>query len=171
MKYIIGIGTNLGNKINNINQSIQHIKTDIKILKISKVYESQAILKKNGYTEDDYRPYFNLAIMIEYEDVPIQLLQLLQSIELKMGRKHNAKRWSARIIDLDILIAENFIFSSKQLIIPHIHFLDRFFAVIPAAEIAPKMFYGKSLCTLKELASLHHKVNLNIIQTNIYSEL
>ena len=164
MKYIVGIGTNLGNKINNIKQSIQYIKKHVTILKTSNIYESQALLKNGEYTDNDYKPYLNLAILIEYKDIPLQLLKLLKLIELKMGRNHNAIQWSARIIDLDILIAENFILYTNELTIPHINFLDRSFAIIPATEIAPNMLYGKGSFTLKELCAAHTSAKLNIVQ-------
>ena len=164
MKYIVGIGTNLGDKINNIRRSIQYLKKHVTIIKTSSIYESQALLKNGKYTNNDYNPYFNLAILIEYNDIPIQLLRLLKSIELKMGRNHNAIQWSARIIDLDILIAENFILYTSELIIPHINFLDRSFTIVPATEIAPEMRYGKGSFTLKELCAAHTSIKLNIVR-------
>ncbi len=107
MKYIIGIGTNLGNKIENINQALNYIKDKVDIIRISSIYKSKALLKPNSPKNWD-KPYFNLAILIIYNNTPLTLLKLLQSIESNMGKSRGQLTWSTRIIDVDILIAENF---------------------------------------------------------------
>ena len=140
MLYVLGIGTNLGNKIANIKTAIEHISGKLNIIKISNIHKSKALLKPEHPKEWD-KPFLNLAILIKFNATPEQLLEILKLIELKMGRNKNSPTWSPRIIDLDILIAEKFTINTPNLQIPHIEFFNRDFALIPASEVAPDIMY------------------------------
>ena len=105
MKYVIGIGSNLGNKVKNINLAINYIKDIVEVTKISNIYQSYALMKCNDSKKWDI-PYLNSAILIISYHNPLNLLQLLEAIEKNMGKNKNYLDWSPRIIDLDILIAE-----------------------------------------------------------------
>ncbi|ORU77989.1 2-amino-4-hydroxy-6-hydroxymethyldihydropteridine diphosphokinase, partial [Francisella tularensis] len=62
---------------------------------------------------------------------PDELLVLLKDIELKIGRDLNAPAWSPRVIDLDILAAEDLILETDKLTIPHKELINRSFALAP----------------------------------------
>ncbi|MSO13312.1 2-amino-4-hydroxy-6-hydroxymethyldihydropteridine diphosphokinase [Rickettsiales endosymbiont of Trichoplax sp. H2] len=164
MKYIIGIGTNLGNKIENINQALNYIKDKVDIIRISSIYKSKALLKPNSPKNWD-TPYFNLAILIIYNNTPLTLLKLLQSIESNMGKSRSHLTWSPRIIDLDILIAENFTYQDSKLHIPHPEFLNRDFALIPATEIAPDITYKKTSQTLTSISNKFKNSKLELVKS------
>ena len=163
MKYIIGIGTNLGNKIENIKQALNYIKDKVDIIRISSIYKSKALLKPNHPKNWD-KPYLNLAILIEFNNEPIFLLKLLKSIESTMGRKQKHIPWSPRIIDLDILLAENFTYQDSKLQIPHPEFINRAFALIPSAEIAPNMLYNKTSQTLIDISHRFKNPELELVK-------
>ena len=82
-------------------------------------------------------------------------------IESKMGRNKNSPTWSPRIVDLDILIAENLTIDISNLQIPHIDFFNREFALIPAAEIAPDIIYQQK--TLNEHCKKFKKTKMKLI--------
>ena len=164
MKYIIGIGTNLGNKIENINQALNYIKDKLEIIRVSSIYQSKALLKLNSPKDWDI-PYFNLAILVIYNNTPLTLLKLLQSIESKMGKSRDHLTWSPRVIDLDILIAENFTYQDSKLHIPHPEFLNRDFALIPAAEIAPDITYKNTSETLMNISNKFKNSKLELVKT------
>jgi 2-amino-4-hydroxy-6-hydroxymethyldihydropteridine diphosphokinase/dihydropteroate synthase len=147
MLYVIGIGTNLGNKIANIKNAIKLISEKLDVIKISNLYKSEALLKPEHPKEWDIS-FLNMALLIKFNAEPEELLEILKLIELKMGRNKNSPTWSPRVIDLDILIAENLTIDLSNLQIPHMDFFNRDFALIPAAEIAPDIIYQQK--TLKE---------------------
>ena len=163
MNYIIGIGTNLGNKVKNINRALNYIRNKVEIIKISSIYKSKALLKPDCPENWDIS-YFNLAILIIYNNTPLTLLHLLQSIESNMGRKKGYLPYSPRIIDLDILIAENFTYQDLKLQIPHPEFLNRDFALIPATEVAPTMLHKKTSQTLLNISHKFKNSKLELVK-------
>lgn len=82
--------------------------------------------------------YVNQVIAIETELTPHDLLHALQLIEQEMGRVRTV-RWGARIIDCDILLFDNEIIQTEDLIVPHPEMTKRAFVLIPLAEIAPDL--------------------------------
>ena len=154
MEYIIGIGSNLGDKIKNIKSSILYIKQYFKILSISSIFVSKALLKSNYLNQWD-KEYFNLVILIDCKIHPVTLLRILKLIELTMGRIDYTPIWSPRIIDLDILMGDGLTLYTPKLKIPHLEFLNRSFTLIPSKEIAPNMLYSNTSSTIRDL---YHKL-------------
>ena len=140
MLYVIGIGTNIGDKSLNINNALKLLSGHLKILKTSNIYKSKALLNINAPKKWD-KDFFNLAILLNFPSKPLELLKILKSIEKKMGRELKNPRFSPRIIDFDILIAENMVLQERGLQIPHRELLNRDFALIPAAEVAPNFIH------------------------------
>jgi 2-amino-4-hydroxy-6-hydroxymethyldihydropteridine diphosphokinase len=104
----------------------------IQIRKISSVYESAPW----GYEEQE--DFLNLALEVETDLSPLELLKLIKGIEERMGRKPTI-RWGPRNIDIDILLYDDISFSHPSLTIPHPHLKERLFALLPLQEIAPQI--------------------------------
>ena len=138
MQYIIGVGSNIGFTLENINTAIQILSSNnsLQIVDRAPLYSSKALLKDDSPIEWDIY-YLNTAVKIKSILKPLELLGILKSIESKMGRDLNAKVWSPRIIDLDILSYENNTLDSDKLIIPHKELLNRSFALAPLLDIEP----------------------------------
>ncbi len=83
------------------------------------------------------RRYANGAALIESRLEPDELLDLLKAIEAEFGRRNSGQRWSARVLDLDIVLWSGGAWSSPGLTIPHREFRGRDFVLKPAAAIAP----------------------------------
>ena len=157
MEYVIGIGSNLGDKFLNIENALKLLSKHLKILKTSSIYESKALLEVDAPKEWD-KDFFNLTILVDFSNNPFQLFKVLKSIEMEMGRGQSKPRFSPRIIDLDILIAKNLTLQKEELQIPHKELLNRKFALIPASEIAPSFIHPLTKKTLKE-----HRIMLDIV--------
>ena len=127
----IGLGTNLGNRKQNLKKALIELKTFIKITHKSSVYESKPVGYKN---QPDF---LNMVIEGQTTLAPRKLLASLQKVEKKLGRKKTFKN-GPRIIDLDILFYEHTILRQHDLIIPHPEIPNRAFVLIPLAEIAAK---------------------------------
>lgn len=128
----IGVGSNLGNRFNNILRAKELFeKNGIKIIKESRIYESEPVGYKNQ------RKFLNGVLEISTSLSARELLKTLQEIEKKMGRRPETFRWGPRIIDLDILFYGEEIISEDGLDIPHPEIPKRRFVLLPLAEIAP----------------------------------
>jgi len=83
------------------------------------------------------RRYANAAILIETGLPPLALLAHLKATERAFGRCTGGQRWSARALDLDIILWSGGLWASKGLAIPHAAFRTRAFVLQPLAQIAP----------------------------------
>jgi len=82
------------------------------------------------------RRFVNAAALIETTLEPEALLATLQRLEAQFGRQRRGQRWSARPLDLDIVLWSGGIWSQPNLSIPHPHFRVRQFVLTPLNQIA-----------------------------------
>ena len=134
MIYILSVGSNLGNKINNIKTAIKLIASKLIILKSSSIFETRALIQKKCLSNYSVL-YYNLVLIIKSDIYPRELLKILKLIELKIGRKKCFLSWFSRIIDLDIILEKKININYCKLCIPHKLFLKRDFFLIPSSEI------------------------------------
>jgi 2-amino-4-hydroxy-6-hydroxymethyldihydropteridine diphosphokinase len=135
MNYFLGLGSNLGDRKRNLQRAIALLEGNgTKILARSSLYQTQPV----GY--DDQPWFINQVIEVESYLAPWELLGLLQSIEKKMGRTKTLPN-GPRVIDLDILLAEETILETETLTIPHPRLAQRNFVLVPLNEIAPDVIH------------------------------
>lgn len=128
-KVLISLGTNIGDKKNNLEEAILLIHSEIgNVTKQSSVYQTKPWGKTN---QDDF---YNQVIEIESELEPEKILFKCLTIENIIGRIRKEK-WGERIIDLDILYVGNHIIDTEILKLPHPLMQNRNFVMIPLAEI------------------------------------
>ncbi len=138
-KVYLGIGSNLGDRDENIRQAFQWMKKErINIIKQSSIIETDPV---GGPPQNKF---LNLVIEIQTELSPHDLLKLLKEIEQKMGRIKTIQD-GPRPIDLDILLYDNIKLSTKELTIPHPQMFSRNFVMKPLKEICPEfLIHNKS---------------------------
>lgn len=134
VKAYLGIGSNLGNKRQNLDEAVKLLEDNnkIKIKKTSSYYETDPV----GYTKQDL--FLNRVLEIETLLKPYDLLEYCMLIEEKLKRERII-RWGPRTIDIDILLYEGFVSEDKKLTVPHPRMLNRAFVMVPLYEIAPKI--------------------------------
>ena len=127
----LSLGSNQGRKLNNLQGAIYEIAKSIgAIHKISSVYKTDSW----GFKGDDF---YNICIAVSTYLPPEELLRNILNIETKLGRKREQNnKYTNRKIDIDILLFDDEIVFSKNIIIPHPRMLDRKFVLVPLAEIA-----------------------------------
>jgi len=127
----IAIGSNLGNRQDNIKIAIKKIKAlkDTQILKASKIIETLPVGGPNNQGK-----FLNGAIKIKTNLSALKLFESLKKIEIDLGRKKTVRN-GPRIIDLDILLYGNKFIKSKKLIIPHRKMFERDFVLRPLLEL------------------------------------
>ena len=133
-KAFISIGSNLGNRLENLKQALKMLSAedDITLQAVSAVYETAPV----GGPEQG--PYLNACAALLTVLSPTKLLFRMQTIENSMGRVRKEK-WGPRIIDLDMLVYEGVTMKSPLLELPHPLITGRDFVLIPLADIAPEL--------------------------------
>ncbi|MES3037343.1 MAG: dihydropteroate synthase [Bdellovibrionota bacterium] len=136
MKCYIGLGSNVGEKLANLEraaQALRSLSTDG--FRASPVYESAALVPERA-PESWHAPFLNAVAEIDWDGTPAELLKKLKDIESQLGRTP-AERWAPRIIDLDILLFGNETVKQENLIIPHPGIWERSFVLNPLKDLIP----------------------------------
>lgn len=132
----IGIGSNLGNRLENCERSVRYIAKlpKTRVTAVSRWIINPAL----GPDKDRHQPDFvNGAVKIETDLKPDDLLAELQDIEATEGRLPNHDKWAARTIDLDILFYDDAVIRTTRLTIPHPEIHRRPFVLKPLCNIEP----------------------------------
>lgn len=150
---ILGLGSNLGNSHAYIEKAIEHLSNLlVDNVKRSSVYESEPMLPENA--PDDWNMSFlNMAISgdLKKNFSPEEVLEIVKSIEAKIGRKE-AARWAPREIDIDILAWDDKVINMENLEVPHYGLTERAFAITPLADLAPDWLHPKTGIKASEYA-------------------
>lgn len=151
----LGLGTNLGEKLENLKKAIDVLSKECgEVEKISSIYESEPW----GFESSDV--FYNMVILLKTKLDPESLLTNIKGIELKMGRKPKIKEeYESRIIDLDILYFNEQKFEAKNLTIPHPHITKRPFVYLPLLELLNKN--SKYSAELNEIPKRENLKKLN----------
>ena len=148
-KAYISLGSNMGQRLEEIREAVVQIQKKIGILTdLSSLFESPTW----GFEGPDF---LNACIGIQTDFTPHELLQKLLKIERQMGRLRSLKSgYSSRNIDLDLLFFDNQVLDNEDLVLPHPRLEFRRFILSPMCEIAPDFIHprlGKSLMNLSRL--------------------
>ena len=136
--FVIGIGSNLGVREQNLVRAVEQIARLAALDALSRVYETLPL----GPPQPDY---LNAAVRVRSALAPEAFLEGLLSIEAAMGRVRDV-RWGPRVVDLDILWSAA-PHASARLQIPHAELSSRTFALAPLLDVAPELAaeYGAAL--------------------------
>ena len=141
----LGLGSNLGNRQDNLDRALDLLSQRLRVKKISSVYETEPIGNIN-------QPRFlNLVCQAHTRLTPTGLLTLAKGIESKLGRIFNEPN-TPRPIDIDILFYGDQVIEIPELTIPHPKLTERAFVLIPLAEIVPDLVHSAINKTVKELS-------------------
>ena len=133
----LSLGSNQGNKLEHLQNAIDAIAQNIgAILKIASVYKTKAL----GFDGDEF---LNTCIKVTTYLPPDTLLQRILDIERALGRVRDDRNdnYTNRIIDIDLLLFDDEVIFSQNLIVPHPRMLGRKFVLVPLADIAPNTLH------------------------------
>lgn len=137
-KIYLGLGTNLGDKETNLNLAMDEIRKRIgEIVSLSAYY----ITEPWGF--DSQNTFLNAVCIVSTVLSPSETLYITQSIEKDLGRlkKSVDGQYSDRPIDIDILLYDDIVLNTPNLVIPHPLMHQRTFVMEPLAEIAPELVH------------------------------
>ncbi len=127
---VLSLGSNLGNKQENIQLAIDLIHNSVgTVIKISSLYQSPSW----GFESENF---YNCAILIHTTKTPQKVLSKLLKIEKDLGRKRlETNEYEARTIDIDIIYWNDEIIESENLTIPHPKMQKRLFVLLPLQDL------------------------------------
>ena len=126
------LGSNVGNRLDNIRQAVVLMKPLGKVTKRSTVYETPP------WGVEEQPRFLNACVLLETDAPPKILLGKLKEIEQAVGRVER-ERWGPREIDIDILTYGGEVINEAELTTPHPRMRERAFVLVPLSEIAPDM--------------------------------
>ena len=146
MTAYLGLGSNLGNRMKNLEMAYAAISghQDIRVTASSACYETEPM----GYKNQGW--FINQVLRIETRLSPYEILKFVLKTEHHLGRKRRIP-WGPRSIDIDILLYGNMVMNDPDLTIPHPHLTERRFVLIPLSEIAPSLIHPVTGKTIEDI--------------------
>jgi 2-amino-4-hydroxy-6-hydroxymethyldihydropteridine diphosphokinase / dihydropteroate synthase len=135
---ILGLGSNVGDRLGHLRQTLLALKQlpQLQVKQVSPIYLSDALLPEHAPPDWD-KPHLNAALRCETSLKPQALLSELKRIEAQIGGVPKIRHWGPRIIDIDILAWDDLVIKNETLSIPHAHLTERAFQLCPLSDIAP----------------------------------
>ena len=151
MTIFFGLGSNIGDRLQNLRNALNKLSTLGKIEGVSNVYQTPPW---GGVPQPDY---LNACAKLQTPLLsPLQLLKTVKSFEAELGRVPSV-RWGERLIDIDILLIDDMVYHSPELDIPHVRIPERMFVLVPLNDILPENWQhpvnGKTISEM--IADLH----------------
>lgn len=128
----IAVGSNMGDSRRHIAKALGQLEKhkDIQVTKVSGLLET---LPYGGVEQENFvNGMFEIRTLL----TPEELLRELHKIEASEGRERKI-HWGPRTLDLDIIFYDDLIYSSEDLVIPHVDMENRYFVLKPLSELAP----------------------------------
>jgi 2-amino-4-hydroxy-6-hydroxymethyldihydropteridine diphosphokinase len=130
----LALGTNLGDRMENLRRAIAALPPTVRVTALSSVYETPPW----GYT--DQPAFLNMALTGETENSPSDLIVFLKNLETELGREKTFRN-GPRLIDMDILFYDDLRLDEPGLVIPHPRLHERAFVLVPLNDIAPNFIH------------------------------
>lgn len=129
----LGLGTNIGNKRRNLITAAALLAERVgDVLALSGFYETEPW----GFESNNW--FLNAAVKLNTDYTPQELLVVTQQIEKELGRTEKSNgTYHDRVIDIDILLYDDEVLQTPELVLPHPLMHERKFVMEPLAEIAP----------------------------------
>jgi 2-amino-4-hydroxy-6-hydroxymethyldihydropteridine diphosphokinase len=130
----LGLGSNLGDRAGYLRHALNLLvaSSDLEIGTVSSLYETAPM-------EITEQPAFlNAAAAVRTHLSPRELLSLVKETERAVGRIERI-RFGPREVDIDILLYNDLVLAGDELTIPHPRLATRAFALVPLAELAPRL--------------------------------
>lgn len=148
----ISIGSNI-DRDKNIPASLQALEHRFGKLIVSSIYETEPV----GFSGD---LFYNLIVGFDSDLDVKEVAQQLRQIELDRGRTRDCRKFTARTLDLDLILYGNLVLRDEQLQIPRDEIERYAFVLEPLAEIAPTLKHPVSHISYAELWDKFDKTNL-----------
>jgi 2-amino-4-hydroxy-6-hydroxymethyldihydropteridine diphosphokinase len=149
MRTAVALGSNLGDRLDNLRAARQQIS---ELADIQPPVLSSAIYETDPVDCEPEAPKFlNAVVEFGYNDDPLKLLRKLKSVEEALGRSREHARKVSRKIDIDLLYIGDTRITDRELELPHPRMHVRKFVLQPLADIRPELILPGQAKTVREL--------------------
>lgn len=144
---VLSLGSNLGDRYTTLQNAISTISSKIgKVTAESFIYESEAL----GFESKDR--FLNMCVQVETKLTPLEILELINSIEKENGRVRNSNiEYTSRSLDIDIIFYNDLILELPALKIPHPRFTERLFVLVPLNDITSDLLDQRTFLNVEQL--------------------
>ena len=140
----LALGSNLGNRFENLKEAISSLSPQMTVKSKSHVYETLPW----GY--EDQPKFLNQVLKTETYLQPEPLLKHIKRLEIALGRKASFQN-GPRLIDIDILFYDDLILNTPLLTIPHPRLHERGFVLLPLMDLAPDLIHPLTKKSVREM--------------------
>ena len=156
----IAIGSNMGDRKANCLNGIDALVelSEACLIGTSKLYKTEPL-----YVEDQ-QWFINAVFAIKTKRPPLELFHIAKKVEKNFGRDYSVQRYGPRVLDLDLLIVDDLIVQTPQLMLPHPRLHERRFVLQPFVDIAPNLNHPVLNKSIQSLL-----FNLDDEQKKVYS--
>jgi 2-amino-4-hydroxy-6-hydroxymethyldihydropteridine diphosphokinase len=132
MEAYLGLGSNLGDRLDTLQRAIELLADDagIEVRRTSRIWETDPV---GGPEQPDF---LNVVAEIDTDLEPRDLLTAVEGVEATLGRTRDV-RWGPRTIDIDILLIDDLTIADDRLTVPHPRLHERAFVIMPLLELVP----------------------------------
>lgn len=143
----LSLGSNLGDRIALLEKAVGLIEESI-----GSVVARSTMMETEPWGFASAHRFINACIAVNTARSPLDCLIALQSIEKRMGRLKNGKNgYSDRNIDIDIILYDDLVMETSDLVLPHPRLHERLFVLEPMVEIAPNLVHPRFGLTMRSL--------------------
>jgi 2-amino-4-hydroxy-6-hydroxymethyldihydropteridine diphosphokinase len=129
----VSLGSNIQAE-RNLRLAIEELQRRFGTIELSGIYRNAAV----GFDGDDF---LNLVAAFESDLAPVEIQQQIEQIHDLAGRQRGSEKFSARALDIDLLLYGDEIIDAPPLQVPRSDVLDYAFVLGPLAELAPDMVH------------------------------
>ncbi|QNT75437.1 dihydropteroate synthase [Dehalogenimonas etheniformans] len=160
-KVYLSLGSNLGDRLSNLESAVKLLRERISIARISPVYQTEPV----GVTEQP--KFLNMVVEVCTVLAPGELLLFLKDIEQQLGRG-SAGSEAPRPIDIDILFYDTLVMTNESLVIPHPRLSQRAFVLVPLHNLVPDLVHPVLKKTVREmLSALNNPLGVEFYRCNL----
>ncbi len=147
-RVLLSLGSNLGDRADHLRRAVEAVAAlpDTCLVAQSSVHETAP------WGVADQPSFLNLAAEIETAFGPLELLNAVKALEIRLGRTPGSQ-WGPRVIDIDLVLWQDTVMKTGALTLPHPRFRERAFVLLPLREIAPDAVDPVTGRTVAELAA------------------
>ncbi|MEX0929189.1 MAG: 2-amino-4-hydroxy-6-hydroxymethyldihydropteridine diphosphokinase [Balneolales bacterium] len=157
---IIALGSNLGDRQKHMSNARAFLKTlSTGPFIPSSLYETEPV----GPAKYDF---LNAVVRMDSGLSPMDLLARLKAFEEIEGRAQDAPKWSARLLDLDIIAYGDLQIQSGRLRLPHPEYHKRLFVLEPLVEVYPDWIDPRLNIAVGEMIKAAPKIEVS--KTSIF---
>lgn len=127
---VVGVGGNIGDAKRRFEHLFYFLKKSNKV----EVLQTSSILKNPPFGFTDQDDFFNALLVLKTDMLPMQMLEYLQRVEKRFGRKRSFAN-APRSLDLDIIFFDNVHMNSDRLTLPHPGWSNRESVLIPLMDL------------------------------------